>query len=100
LSYKYTQLLLEIQYLYNQVDSMLAADRSLFTQPYGYCIDKPTTQLQTFLERMPTSVKVSVAQAADMGAHFRTINSYFPPTIPPVLFDVILGLPPIPPEPD
>jgi hypothetical protein len=81
---------------------MLAANRSLFTQPYEYWIDKPAIQLQTFLQRMRMSVKVvSVAQATDMmGAHFRTIDSYFPPTIPPDLFDVILGLPPIPLEPD
>jgi hypothetical protein len=39
LSYKHTQLLLEIQELYDQVDSMLAADRSIFTQPYEYWLD-------------------------------------------------------------
>ena len=103
LSYKHTQLLLEIQNLYDQEPNMLAADRSLFTHPYEHWLDKPTTQLQTFLLRMRTTVKVSVAQAADMGAHFRTIDSYFPPTIPDTLFDIILGstyIPSIPPEPD
>jgi hypothetical protein len=79
---------------------MLAADRSLFTEPYEYWLDKPTTRLQTFLQRMRTTVKVSVAQAADMGANFRSIDSYFLPLIPPELFDGILGLPPIPPEPN
>jgi hypothetical protein len=79
---------------------MLAADRDLFTHPYKYWIDKPTTRLKTFLQSMRTTVKVSVAQAADMGPNFRSIDSYFPPTIPAHLFDVILGLPPIPPEPD
>ena len=52
---------------------------------------------------MRTTVKVSVAQAADMGANFRTIDTYFPPTIPDALFDIILGstyIPTIPPEPD
>jgi hypothetical protein len=49
---------------------------------------------------MRTTVKVSVAQAADMGANFRHIDSYFPPCIPPELFDVILGRPDIPKEPD
>jgi hypothetical protein len=104
LSYKHTQLLLEIQALYDQSDStMLAANRSLFTHQYEYWLDKPTPQLQTFLQRMRTIVKVSVAQAVDMGANFRTIDSYFPPTIPQALFDVILGsmyVPYIPPEPD
>jgi hypothetical protein len=100
LSYKHTQLLVEIQELYDQVDNMLAADRSLFTETYEYWLDKPTTLLQTFLQRMRTMVKVSVAQAADMGANFRPIDSYFLPLIPPELLDVILGLPPIPPEPN
>jgi hypothetical protein len=100
LSYKHTQLLLEIQDLYDQQDMMLANDRRLFTKPYEYWIDKPTAQLKTFLQRMRATVKASVAQAADMGAHFRPIDSYFPPTIPQALFDVILGIPYIPPEPD
>jgi hypothetical protein len=100
MSYKHTQLLLEIQDLYDQAPHMLAADRSLFTKPYEHWLDKPTTQLQTFLKRMRITVKVSVTQAADMGTHFRTIDTYFPPTIPAHLFDIILGHPPIPPEPD
>jgi hypothetical protein len=100
LSYKHTQLLLDIQDLYDQAECMLAADRSLFVHPYSYWLEKPTTELKTFLKRMRATVKASVAQAADMGPHFRPIDSYFPPPIPPELFDVILGKPPIPPEPD
>jgi hypothetical protein len=100
LSYKHTQLLLDIQDLYDQSDSMLASDKSLFVHPYSYWLDKPSTELQTFLKRMRLTVKTSVEQAANMGVHFRPIDSYFPPCIPPELFDVILGKPPIPPEPD
>jgi hypothetical protein len=100
LSYKHTQLLLEIQDLYDNEDNMLSADRALFTHPYEYWIDQPTTRLHTFLHRMRLTVKVSLAQAADMGTNFRSIDSYFSPLIPPALFDVILGLPHIPPEPD
>jgi hypothetical protein len=100
LSYKHTQLLLEIQDLYDQVDSMLVADRGLFIHPYDYWLDKPSTELTTFLKQMRPTVKVSVEQAADMGPNFRSIASYFPVPIPPELFDVILGKPHIPPEPD
>jgi hypothetical protein len=101
LSYKHTQLLLDIQDIYDQADSMLAADRRLFVHPYNYWLDKPTTELKTFLKRMQPTVKASVAQAADMGTHFRLIDLYFPLPIPPELFDVILGEPCIPPpEPD
>jgi hypothetical protein len=100
LSYKHTQLLLDIQDIYNQSESMLAADRSLFVHPYSYWLDKPSTELQTFLKRMRPTVKTSVEQAANMGVNFRPIDLYFPPYIPPELLDVILGKPPIPPEPD
>jgi hypothetical protein len=91
---------LEIQDLYDQAKSMLVADRGLFVHPYGYWLDKPSTKLTTFLKQMRPTVKVSVEQAADMGTNFRTIDSYFPPTIPPELFDAILGQPHAPPEPD
>jgi hypothetical protein len=102
LSYKNTQLLLDIQDIYDQSDSMLAADRRLFVHPYSYwLLDKPSTELQTFLKRMRQTVKASVEQAANMaGVNFQPIDSYFPPCIPPELFDVILGKPPISPEPD
>jgi hypothetical protein len=82
LSYKHTQLLLEIQDLYDQESSMLAADRKLFVHPYEYWLSQPTTQLQTFLRRMRLTVKTSITQAADMGSNFRTINTYSPPPFP------------------
>jgi hypothetical protein len=65
LSYKHTQLLLEIQDLYDQQDLMLANDRELFTKPYEYWIDKPTAHLKTFLQRMRATVKASIEQAAN-----------------------------------
>jgi hypothetical protein len=100
MSYKHTQLLLEIQDLYDQAPTMLSTNCDLFTQTYEHWLDKPTTQLQTFLQRMRTTVKVSVAQAADMGTQFKPIDWYFPVPIPPHSFDIILGRPPIRPEPD
>jgi hypothetical protein len=33
---------------------------------------------------------MSVAKAAEMGAHFRSIDEYFQPPIPQNIFDVIL----------
>jgi hypothetical protein len=98
--YKHTQLLVEIQDLYDQQPQMLAADRRLFTKPYEYWIGQPTSQLKTFLQRMRATVKASIAQADDLGAHFRPIDAYFPPAIPPAIFAAILDTPYIPPEPD
>jgi hypothetical protein len=100
LSYKHTQLLLDIQDLYDQQELMLAADRKIFTKPYEHWIDQPTSQLQTFLQQMRATVHASVAPAADMGVNFRPIDTYFPPSIPQGIFDVILGTTYIPPEPD
>jgi hypothetical protein len=100
LSYKHTQLLLDIQDIYDQSDSMLTADRRLFVHPYSYWLDKPLMELQTFLKRMRQAVKTSVEQATNMGVNVRSIDSYFPSCIPPELYGVILGKPPIPPEPD
>jgi hypothetical protein len=74
LSYKHTQLLLDIQDLYDQSDSMLASNKSLFVHPYSYWLDKPSTELQTFLKRMRPKVKTSVEQAANMGVNFRPIG--------------------------
>jgi hypothetical protein len=70
LSYKHTQLLLEIQDLYDQKDLMLANDRKIFTKPYNYWIDRPTSQLKAFLQRMQATVKASVVQDSDMGPNF------------------------------
>jgi hypothetical protein len=100
LSYKRTQLLLEVQDLYDQQDQMLAANRQLFTHPYKYWIAQPTSQLHTFLQRMRTTVKTSILQANNLGTNFRTIDTYFPPVIPPAIFAAILDSPYIPPEPD
>ena len=100
LSYRHTQLLLNIQDLYDQQESMLAADRQIFTKPYEYWLDKPTSQLKTFRTCTRTTVKTSILQAKDMGKNFRTIDSYFPPPIPQHVIDAIHLIPYFPPEPD
>jgi hypothetical protein len=99
-SYKHTQLLLEIQDLYDQQKQMLAADRRLFVHPYEYWLAQPTTQLKTFLKRMRPTVRTSIKHANDLGTNFRAIDSYFHPLIPPDIFAAILDKPYIPPEPD
>jgi hypothetical protein len=100
LSYQHTQLLLDIQVLYDQQDSMLATDCRLLTQPYDYWLTTPTSQLKTFLLRMKPTVKTSILQAADTGANFRTIDNYFPPAIPQHVIDAIHIIPYFQPEPD
>jgi hypothetical protein len=72
---------------------MLAADRRLFSKPYDYWIDQPTAELKTFLLRVRPTVKTCVLQAADMGTNFRTIDTYFPTTIPQELIDAIRIIP-------
>jgi hypothetical protein len=79
---------------------MLIADQNLFVHDYDYWLDKTIPQLKTFLNQKRLAVMVSVTQAADMGANFRTIDSYFPTAIPLERFDVILGTMYIPLEPD
>jgi hypothetical protein len=81
---------------------MLAADRRLFTKPYKYWIGQPTTDvaIKNLPSAMGTTIKASIAQANDLGAHFRPIDDYFPPVIPPAIFAVILDTPYIPPKPD
>jgi hypothetical protein len=98
LSYKHTQLLLDIQDLYDQADSMLASNHSFFTKDYDHWITQPTSQLLTFLKRMKLAVKVSAAQAADMGVNFCPIDAYFSPLVPAHLFDIILDTAYIPPD--
>jgi hypothetical protein len=100
LLYRHTHLLLDIQVLYDQQDSMLAANRRLFTQPYDYWLTKPTSQLKPFLLRMKPAVKTSILQAADMGTNFCTIDNYFTPAIPQHVIDAIHIIPYFPPEPD
>jgi hypothetical protein len=100
LSYRHTQLLLDIQDLYDQQEDMLAIDRRLFTKPYDYWLNQPTAQLKTFLLRMRPTIKTSVLQAADMDANFRTIDTYFPPPIPQAIIDAIHIIPYFPPEPN
>jgi hypothetical protein len=49
---------------------MLVADQDLFVQEYDYWLDKTLPELNTFLKGMRTMARVSMAQAADMGANF------------------------------
>jgi hypothetical protein len=46
--------------------------------------------LQAFYSCTKPVIKVSVDKAAEMGAHFRSIDDYFRPRFPQAIFDVIL----------
>jgi UDP-2,3-diacylglucosamine pyrophosphatase LpxH len=59
-SYKYTQLLLDIQDLYDQQAHMLVSDRRLFVHPYEYWLGQSTNQLKTFLKRMRPTMRTSM----------------------------------------
>jgi hypothetical protein len=96
LSYKHTQLLLETQELYDQVDSMLASDRSLFTEDYEYWLTQPTTQLLTFIKprsksvlpRQPIWARTSVRSTRTSLLSFQPIfltSSSVLPTLHPLL---------------
>jgi hypothetical protein len=90
-SYQHSQLLHEIEALYDLAPLMLASDRAIF----HYSLDKRqshnTNQLRNFLSFARPVVKLSIQQAKDMGSRFRPIDEYFRPVIPQHVIDAILG---------
>ena len=91
-SYKHSQLLHEIEALYDMAPSMLASDRSIFHYPFEQRETHNTNQLRNFLSFARPVVQTSIQQAKDMGTNFRTnIDDYFHPEIPQHVIDAILG---------
>jgi hypothetical protein len=90
-SYKHSQLLHEIEALYDLAPSMLAADRSIFNYPFNRRETHNTNQLRNFLSFARPVVQASIQQAKDMGKHFHPIDDYFRPVIPQHVIDAILG---------
>jgi hypothetical protein len=90
-SYKHSQLLHEIEALYDLAPSMLASDRSIFHYPFAQRETHNTNQLRNFLSFARPVVTTSIQQAQDMGSNFRTIDDYFRPVIPQHVIDAILG---------
>jgi hypothetical protein len=90
-SYRHSQLLHEIEALYDLAPSMLASDRAIFHYPLDKRQSQNTNQLRNFLSFARPVVKLSVQQAKDMGTNFKSIDEYFRPTIPQHVIDAILG---------
>jgi hypothetical protein len=89
-SYKHLHLLAQVTELYEAAPFMLAADRDIFEIPVESRQGQSKSTLQSFYSWAKPVVKLSVAKAAEMGAHFRSIDNYFHPRIPQAIFDVIL----------
>jgi hypothetical protein len=89
-SYKRLHLLAQIRELYNAAPLMLASDRDILSVSFDYRYSQTTASLHTFYAWAKPIVDKSTHDANDFGSHFRRIDSYFRPSIPPELFDVIL----------
>jgi hypothetical protein len=90
-SYRHSQLLHEIEALYDLAPSMLASDRAIFHYPLAKRHSHNTNQLRNFLSFARPVVQLSVQQALDMGSNFKSIDEYFRPKIPQHVIDAILG---------
>ena len=90
-SYKHSQLVHEIEALYDLTPLMLALDRSIFHYPLTQRTKQHTNQLRTFLSFARPVVKTSIQQAKDMGTNFMSFGEYFCPVIPQHVIDAILG---------
>jgi hypothetical protein len=89
-SYKRLHLLAQIRELYDAAPLMLAGDRDILLLPFSHRQDHTTRSLRVFFTWVKPLVDNSIHDANDLGSRFRQIDSYFRPTIPPELFDVIL----------
>jgi hypothetical protein len=90
-SYKHLHLVAQVTALYESAPLMLASDREIFEILIEARHLQTKATLQSFYSWAQPVVKLSIAKALEMGAHFWPINQYFRPHIPPELFDVILG---------
>jgi hypothetical protein len=89
-SYKRSQLLHEIEELYDLAPSMLASDRSIFHYPLDKRKTHNTNQLRNFFSFARPVVNTSIQQAKDLGQKFKPIDE-FCPRIPQHIIDAILG---------
>jgi hypothetical protein len=79
-----------IRELYDAAPLMLAGNRDILTLPFDRRQVQNTTNLRTFYAWANTLVDNSIHDANELGSRFCPIDSYFRPTVPPELFDVIL----------
>jgi hypothetical protein len=83
--------LAQIQELYDAAPHMMAHDRAIFEFPFESRKLQSTAVLSAFYSHEKEIVETSHKEAAQLGSRFLRIDSYFRPTIPAALFDVILG---------
>jgi hypothetical protein len=83
--------LAQIQELYDAAPLMMAHDRDIFDFPFESRKLQSTAVLSAFYSHAKHIVETSLKQAAQQESRFLRIDSYFRPTIPATLFDVILG---------
>jgi hypothetical protein len=90
-SYHHSQLLHEIEALYDLAPSMLASDGAVFHYLFAKRQTHKTNQLRDFLSFARPVVLTSMEQAKDMGSNFKTVDKYLCPIIPQHVIDAILG---------
>jgi hypothetical protein len=89
-SYKRLHLLAQIREFYDAAPLMLAGDRDILSLAFAHHQEQTTRSLRAFFTWAKPLVDNIIHVANDLGSRFRRIDSYFRPTIPQELFDVIL----------
>jgi hypothetical protein len=90
-SYKRLHLLAQLRELYDSAPLMLAGDRDILVLfSFERRQAQSTATLRAFYKWAKPLVNNSIHDANELGSRFRQIDSYFRPTVPPKLFDVIL----------
>jgi hypothetical protein len=89
-SYKKLHLFAQIRELYDSTPLMMAEDRDILAFPFEHPHLQSTPALGTLFTWANSLVAKSISDANELGSHFRHIDNYFRPLIPPELFDIIL----------
>jgi hypothetical protein len=69
---------------------MLAGNSDILAFPFDRRQAQSMATLRAFYKWAKPLVHTSIHDANELGSRFRRIDSYFRPTVPPELFDVIL----------
>ena len=89
-SYVHFHLLAKIRELYECAPLVMTADQDIFSYPFDRRQEQSTAALRAYYQWAKLIVERSVQEATELGSNFRRINSYFPPSIPPEVRDIIL----------
>jgi hypothetical protein len=87
-SYKHLHLL-QVTEFYDAAPMMLTSDRDIFEIPLEDRRNQTKATLQSFYTFAKPIVDLTLRHAADWGANFRHIDSYFPQQIPPDICAII-----------